>query len=142
MRIIGGGPRCGGVRCDGSVACGRLGRRWRGGEHVGGDRQPEAHYFILVVDGGVAEEGLQEHILVFGHLAARAGIGERHGTGHFSGFEQKRYLHGVFHRITFGVESDTEIVAIGLAREGDVLDAARELLELRRVVKIGVEAGW
>ena len=112
--------------------------RYRGGlrprgdsQHVGGDLERDADYFVLMVDSGVVDQGFEEDELFFRNLAARARIGERHGAGHFSGFEQEGELYGVFHGVTFGVERDSQLVAVGLARERDGLNAARDLFELR-----------
>ena len=69
-----------------------------------------------MVDGGAVDQRFQELILFRSHLAPGAGIGECHGAGHFSGFEQEGQLYGVLHGVTFGVERDSEIVAVGLAR--------------------------
>ena len=112
------------------MACGGLRRRGCG-QHFGGDLERDADNFILVVDGGVVDQRFEECILFVGHLVAGARIGERHGAGHFSGFEQEGELHGVFQGVTFGVERDFQIVAVRLAGERDGLDAAGDLFELR-----------
>ena len=106
-------------------------RRRGGGQHVWRDLKRDADYFILVVDGGAVDQRFEECILFAGHLATSARIGERHGAGHFSGFEQESELHGVFQGVTFGVECDFEIVTVRLARQRDGLDAAGDLFELR-----------
>ena len=44
-------------------------------------------------------------------------------------------------RITLRVERGLDLVSIGLAGEREILDASRETFELRRIVKIRIEAG-
>jgi len=124
------------------MACARLGRGWRGGEHVGRDFQHDAHYFVLVINCGAVDQRFDERELFFGHLAAGAGVGECHGAGHFSGFEQEGELHGVLQRVAFGVNCDFQVVAVGLAGERDGLHAACDLFELRRAVERRVDALW